>query len=322
MSSRKKDSGDDNLGIIIFAVIWLVIRLVIIGIVAGITYLVNKYRSTPRLPKKLEPGNNSGKSAVATNLGLIFRVIGVGIIVMLPFLLVYAGISDVFAGLVLFIIIGLGIIIVIRISRPVRDQPSALDNVEKEHFISENPKRYTIKITRNIEFNPDTGWRFIEALAKVVPHVIFRIVAKPHTIFWEILDWRSSISSKLIIQTIHNYYPSAEIEISDWVHEERDEYPIRRYTMLFQQAADFVWPIKSIADLKDFDPLVSITQAMSGLEDGEKIIYSMAMSIFAKYAYKEGEKMVTVNKIHPLQFLSANGTGLALSNSSFRRSSR
>lgn len=313
MSNRNRDSGD-----IIANIIFGIIGFVVGGIAAAITAIVNKDRSKPKMPDSLEPvfvsprrkRSNGWLPAIGALLLIAF--------IMAPWLNASLQSSD--RGSLVFtigLIIGFGAISIALLAYRKKEfgNNSTEDDeeeIEDEQVFSHNPKRYIIKVLRNSEFNPDIGWRFVESLIKVVPHAVFRIIAEQHNIYWEVLDWRSEMPSEMVIHTIHGYYPSAEIEVKDWYLEEKEDYPIRRFTMWFQQAADFVWPIKSIFALKDFDPLVAITQAMSGLEPGEKIIYSLVMSIFADYAYEEGKKMVTVSTIHPLQFLSADGTGLAL----------
>lgn len=177
--------------------------------------------------------------------------------------------------------------------------------------LTSSPKRYVISLPYGIEWKPDKAWRFAENLITTVPHLILGIVAEHNRITWEVYDWRTGASSVTIKQIIHAYYPEANVDYLDYYYPEQ-EYPFRRYVMLFRQATDFVWPIKSISDLKDFDPLIALTQSMSHLEPGERIIYSLSVSIPADYAYKEGKKMVTVSRIMPLQFLSVNGTILAL----------
>jgi hypothetical protein len=57
---------------------------------------------------------------------------------------------------------------------------------------------------------------------------------------------------------------------------------------------------------------VTLTQAVSGLQAGERVIYTLALSVPAQYAYREGEKMITTSRISPLQFLSVWGTTFAL----------
>lgn len=140
---------------------------------------------------------------------------------------------------------------------------------------------------------------------------MLRIVAEPNKIAWQILDWRAGVSPEAVAQTVHSYYPDAEVKCDDDVFVEH-EYPFYRYTLLFQHAAEFVWPVKFAEDLKDFDPLVTLTQSVSGLKVGERVIYTLALSVPAQYAYKEGEKMITTSRIHPLQFLSVWGTSFAL----------
>ena len=122
---------------------------------------------------------------------------------------------------------------------------------------------------------------------------------------------RAGVPPDTVYQTVRAYYPDAQVALVDGPAEERP-YPFYRYVLRFQQAADFVWPIQYADDLRDFDPLVGLAQTMASLQEGERLIYSLALSAPAPYAQAQGEKMITTSRIHPLQFMSVWGTSLAL----------
>ena len=170
--------------------------------------------------------------------------------------------------------------------------------------------RYIVRLPANSAWQPEVAQRFVEHLIHNFPHLMLRIAAEHNSIQWEIVDWRTGLNPREIQAAVASYYPDAEVT---WEEGEPERaYPFYRYVIHFQHAVDFVWPIKRVADLKKFDPLVAITQAAAGLEPGERIIYTLMLSEAASYAYKEGEKLITVRRIHPLQFMSAAGTGEAI----------
>jgi hypothetical protein len=76
----------------------------------------------------------------------------------------------------------------------------------------------------------------MEQLLQTVPLAVLRIVAEQHRITWQILDWRAGVSPETVTQTVHSYYPDAQVDCVDDTFQEK-EYPFYRYTILFQHAA-------------------------------------------------------------------------------------
>ncbi len=177
--------------------------------------------------------------------------------------------------------------------------------------LTATPRCYTVTLPREQSWQPQIAQRFVEHLAQVVPHMVLRIVAEQGRIQWELLDWRTGVSPETVSQAVHTYYPDADIACVPFEPEGR-AYPFYRRTFFFQQASEFVWPVKGVEDLKDFDPLAVLTQAMSGLQAGERITYTLALSVPVSWAQTEGEKMITVSRVKPRHFLSILGAPLAL----------
>ncbi|MBC7292572.1 MAG: hypothetical protein H5T84_00450, partial [Thermoleophilia bacterium] len=168
---------------------------------------------------------------------------------------------------------------------------------------------YCIVLPKDESFEPETARRFTEYLLRTTVHLALQIVAEKDSIWWEITDWRSDLHPDHILRAVNTYYPKAQV---DWGVDqgEQHQYPFYRYVLFFKQGAEFFWPIKYVDDLKGFDPLAAVTQAMSGLQAGERITYSVVMSVPADYAHALGEKMITTSTIHPLQFVSTTGLNL------------
>jgi hypothetical protein len=195
--------------------------------------------------------------------------------------------------------------------------PAQLESASNTPRLSIAPRSYTISLPRGSAWQPETAWHFIEHLIETAPYLTFQIVAEANSITWRVLDWRTGASSEAIIEAVHAYYPSAEVrvheaEIADTANTNEEASVRYRHTLVFQQAGDFVWPIKYATELNDFDPLIALTQALSSLEAGERIVYSLVLSDPAHYAYREGEKLVTSSRVHPLQFLFGFGIITAL----------
>lgn len=181
---------------------------------------------------------------------------------------------------------------------------------ERPEFLT-TPNRYVVTWPQGTAWEPEMARRFIESLMNAVPRAVVRIVAEPGEIWWEIVDWRVGVTLETVSQTVHAYYPDAQVTFAGNTLAEH-AYPFYRYVLLFQHANDFVWPIQYADDLRDFDPLASLVHTMASLEAGERLVYTLALSVPALYAHAEGEKMITTSRIHPLQFMSVWGTSLAL----------
>ncbi len=193
--------------------------------------------------------------------------------------------------------------------RGVEEEPL----VERPRFDPlSNPRRFKVLPPKGTSWDPETALRFTEYLLRTTAHLSLRIVAEAHAMHWEILDWRTDVPPDHIVRAINTYYPDAEVV---WQEAEPVEhaYPFYRYVLCFRQAADFVWPIRTVDSLSRFDPLTAITQAMSSLDAGERVVYNLSLSLPAEWAYEVGAQLVTVSRIHPLQFLSMNGAELAIS---------
>ncbi|MBA3530510.1 MAG: hypothetical protein H0T73_01125 [Ardenticatenales bacterium] len=164
----------------------------------------------------------------------------------------------------------------------VSHAPSATERLAETDFL-DTPRCYTIALPRQTEWQPDMAWRFVEHLVKMVPQAVLRIVAEPNRIAWQVIDWRAGVPEVAVIDAIHAYYPDAAVT-AEILTAPDHTYPFSRYTLSFRQAGEFVWPIKGVGDLKHFDPLLTLTQAVAHLEPGEHIFYTLALSVPAHYA--------------------------------------
>src|SRR5690606_18786384 len=162
------------------------------------------------------------------------------------------------------------------------------------------PLRYRIALPKGASFEPEPARKLMEYLLRTSVHLALQIVAEHQTIHWEITDWRTGAHPEYVRRAVQTHYPKAEVEWFE-VDEGDEDYPYYRYVIFYQQAAEFVWPIKHIEDLRGFDPLAAITQAMADLQPAERMTYTLALSTEAEYAYKLGEKLITASPVNPLE---------------------
>lgn len=182
-----------------------------------------------------------------------------------------------------------------------------------------SPLHYVITLPRESAWDTETARRFIDHLLRTTVHLALRIVAEPHEIRWEILDWRTNLIPDHVVRAVRSYYPQAEIEQRTTQPPPEGRYPFYRYNLFFKQVEAFVWPLKPVQELRQFDPLTAIVQAMSGLREGERMVYTLALSLPAQYAHQVGEKLITVDRITPGHFFSSEGVKEAVSSAVTRQ---
>jgi hypothetical protein len=174
---------------------------------------------------------------------------------------------------------------------------------------------FTILVPKNTEWNNERALKFIEQLLNAYPELIFRIVADHHAIRWQVVNATPRTPPEVIEQVIRANMPSAEIEVSTVAASSLKSY---RHVLPYQHTNFFVAPMLYVTDIKThtsskhFDPIASIAQAMSNLQDGEQVIYTLAASGIADKMYDKGRHLITQSTIHPLQLFSRRGIEDAL----------
>lgn len=272
-------------------------------------YLYNQHRNAPGFPTTLEP--RTAQRPMLYRLADLFLGFAILILMVAGAVVAFAenGLGD--SPGVLFILV-VACFAASAVFRFFGKRKLANEFWEQQAATpAYTPQRYEIALPPGMKWQPQVSIRLVEHLLRSTEHLALRIVAEYNRTWWEILDWRSDEPPEYIIQAIHSYYPDAEVKHEE-VSETPVEYPFYRYIIFFRQAADFVWPITSATELKEFDPLVALTQGMSDLKPGERAIYTLALSIHADYAQKAGEKLITRSRIHPLQAMSPWGRSHAV----------
>src|SRR5690606_12604994 len=60
-------------------------------------------------------------------------------------------------------------------------------------------------------------------------------------------------------------------------------------------------------DVKDFDPLTAVVNAMNGLQAGERIVYSIFVAGATAKAHERGQQLITRSTITPFDYFSGQG---------------
>jgi hypothetical protein len=154
---------------------------------------------------------------------------------------------------------------------------------------------YTLTLPQGSVWDTKRAYQFVEQLLFAFERLTFRIVATPQRIAWQVVDIAGRDPSAME-RAIRASYPEAQISVAPLGADEFASTPVYRYVIKYQQFAIFPAPMKEVTDLAGPDPLAAISQAMSALQAGECIRYTLIVVGHAEYACKEGDRLITANE--------------------------
>lgn len=168
-------------------------------------------------------------------------------------------------------------------------------------------KKYSISVPKSTQWDTGVARRFMSnILEKLTGKLVFQIVAEAEGITWQILDLRQQYDPQIIMTTIKSFYPNAEIVVTD-VSEKQFRQPYYRYTMPVGQQMP-LGSLQTIEQLKNFDPLATLTAEVNSLQSGERVSYTLFVTEYALFLNDQIEDWLTDEQgVHPLQFLSHEG---------------
>jgi hypothetical protein len=276
------------------------LALALVASIVGLFFSgINTQNNKPRLPRSLETGFDQRSRQVVWTAtasvvsGVIFIIQAFG----------KTDFSESYALLGIVCCLGA---MVIR----TWDTTSTQKRSAKLTAFTTAPMVYRVTLPRDQSWQPQVSQRFIEHLIRTIPHIALRIVAEQNSIHWEVLDWRTGTSPRTIIQTIHTYYPDAEVAAEPFRFRP-GPYPFYRHTLFFCQASDFVWPIKSVEASRNSTHWLFCPSHVGAWTRRAHHLYP-GIVCACTYAAREGAKMITVSTVQPRQFLSILGAPLAL----------
>jgi hypothetical protein len=166
---------------------------------------------------------------------------------------------------------------------------------------------YTVHLPRGVDWKPDRAYQLMQHLLATFGHLTFRILAEPGSIRWQVLDLRLGVSPDVVIQAIRAVFPEADVEVGALGAVNFHE-PFYRYIFKFRHERPFPAPMAYVSDLRDFDPLAGLTNALSDLRDGERVVYTLHVGGLAPWAYPAGVEMITKQQLNVHDFDSFEGT--------------
>lgn len=165
---------------------------------------------------------------------------------------------------------------------------------------------YTIRIARGMEWNAERNIRFMEQIVSSFQPLLFRISADHRCIVWQIVDLLGR-KPEVIERAIRVVYPEAQITTAKAHDTEPLTQDISRLTLLYHPISPFVHPLKYSKDVKDFNPLAGVVNAMNGLEQGERITFNLFVVGVHPTAHEEGEAMTRQSTIRWTDYLTIRG---------------
>ena len=166
---------------------------------------------------------------------------------------------------------------------------------------------YTVRLPRGVDWKTERAYQFMHHLLATFGHLTFRILAEPGSIRWQVLDLRLGVSPDVVIQAIRAVFPEADVEVGA-VGAAHFHEPFYRYIFKFRHERPFPAPMAYVSDLRDYDPLAGLTNALSDLRVGERVIYTLHVGGLAPWAYPAGVEMITQQNLNAHAFDSLEST--------------
>jgi RecA/RadA recombinase len=134
--------------------------------------------------------------------------------------------------------------------------------------------------------------------------------------FLQIIAEQSGISFRVVFidgidtvvaqEAILSFYPDSSVEIVPYF-QHRTSFPMCSFSVPFATANIFPAPILQADQIKYFDPLIPLTQAISQLGADETIIYTVAILDEAVTASEAGFRQITASDIRPIDYTYLTG---------------
>lgn len=166
---------------------------------------------------------------------------------------------------------------------------------------------YTLKLPPKTEWQPMRAGAFMATLLERFTGLALQIEATHEGLAWRIRDLRCGADPTAVQTVIQSFYPQAEVTWAEEIPPLNDPL-LHRYVMHFQQWNEFFMPMKRVEDLKHADLLIAMTQEMSTLQPAERIVYSLYVADYARFANEQALNFLIHNPPkNPLRFLSRDG---------------
>ena len=152
---------------------------------------------------------------------------------------------------------------------------------------------YSVRLSKDSPWQVQTAGRFMQQALFKTGRLMFQIAATHDHISWRIIDWQGGIEPSVMRQAVLAFYPDAEIVQGNYAEPDFEETFYRLSRGVYQEQP-FIKPIAYVEDLGHFDPLVNLVQEMNGLGEGERIVYTLAVTEPAQFVYQQAREVLTI----------------------------
>ncbi|MEZ4671449.1 MAG: type IV secretion system DNA-binding domain-containing protein [Anaerolineae bacterium] len=205
------------------------------------------------------------------------------------------------------VLLGMGCVVVGLVLRSKHDAPPAVPVYSIAPLNRSSVPVYRLHLPKSIPWDSSKAEQFMSQLLTNFGSMTFQIIAERDAISWQLLDLRSDYNEAFVVRTIRAIYPEADVQTALYQAKTFTE-PFHRFVVKAKPLVPiFPAPLVRARELKDVDPLVNLTQAASDLEDGETLLYTLAVTGFARDAQKQGERLITTSDVGTADFLSLGG---------------
>lgn len=169
---------------------------------------------------------------------------------------------------------------------------------------------FAIQMPRTASWNAHQATHLVDHFIKF-GRFLLQIIAEPSGIVFRVA-FLDEVNPEVIIQAIYAYYPESTVKCVPYIQPASTyTFPFVRHWVPLVQVNMYPAPILTADKIKHFDPLISLTNAVSQLKPGERAVYTIAVLDDAIGADQAGYRLITTTDIHPLAYTDLQGIYIA-----------
>lgn len=239
----------------------------------------------------------------STSLGeILSKLRPSSLVIIILAVIAFIELASIYSNAIPIAIIVVIVVLVVQFEKRLRAATShlrTLETVSPPQEADQLPQppvySYTILLPRSTKWESQRALQFVEQLLFAFKSLVFQIIADKNSIQWRIVDIEGREPS-MVETAIRASYPEAQITTTLLTDEEIIPNSIFRTVFTYHYTTDvFPAPMLHVDEIGSSDPLAALSQAMTSVQDGERIAYTLAIVESAdRSVYKEGRKRITV----------------------------
>lgn len=143
---------------------------------------------------------------------------------------------------------------------------------------------FEIRVPKSTQWQPAVAATFTNALYEHITSTLsLNLIASHNQLNWLIMTAEDdSLGLETLQKLVQSYYPGAEVDFAEL--DSFPELPFERRLVVFSRSeSNFYETLTTAHNFKSHDPLVMVAQAMSHLEPGELLFYSVDITEIKRY---------------------------------------